>query len=851
MVFEAKDFGQIFADMRDRTPAQLTDFEEGSVVRTLYESFSYELALLYEQMHRVYLSAFVDTATGGELDRVVAILGIKRGEPDFATGLVTFERDLGIAESIEIPLGFLITTSDDTEESPKKAFLTIETKTLTETDKRVQVRVQAAQRGEAQATEANTIQVMPQPLPGVKAVTNEQAIRFVGKRRETDDELRDRAKTALLAASGANITAIENALFSLPGVTEVRVRENFHYARGMVQVSRHNRSYKKAITVPQKTQLRLQTGERRFVTLAAVTLEGDVTEATVEVEARTRGIAGQRPQGETVSWQSISQVDSEGRDLLLDITDVEPIVLRDFGVLDVFVDGVDFTNAAQLDRLNQEVERVRAAGIYVLLKPARVVTLDATFQIELVPGKRIAPEERIALEATLQAALKAYIADQRMGQPLLIAQLTKEILASNLVNDLVDFRLTTYRSDGVYQEATQHNASAKRLDVDLLEKIVPRYIRVASETKPLIVDVTVKARSLGPDEVTKTTARRQMEQAIWDYFGGLGAGLAVRKETLQTAQVLANDVEITLAPHFWQPLMAFDGQTVEVSFVEQAQLGNVFIYESTLNLNGALKLMASLTATQDEKTNLQDRVRLALEHYLDHLKPEEAVDLEQLAAVAQGVDGVLQVDWRVADVRVSRTQAGTTTPLTNRIDGTILQVNPFEKTRLLPEFAIATDIRRVPVSVQRFVLRLDITGQIPAGVNQAELRSAMEQSVRHGLNTIHLDLTPPEVGKTPAPESFATDLQAKLQAKVGALSRTMIQSLAPKMMPSLRAGVSDALADLTKTCLQGATYVFEQLDLTPSSTDLVIRLVEQAQIQPIAPGNVIITLELPLPPPPP
>src|ERR671932_738124 len=104
MAFEPKTFAQIFQEMRDRTPATLTDFQEGSVVRTLYESFSWELALLYEQMHRVYLSAYVDTAEEVQLDQVVAVLGIRRGGTGFSTGIVNFGRDLGVDEGITIPI---------------------------------------------------------------------------------------------------------------------------------------------------------------------------------------------------------------------------------------------------------------------------------------------------------------------------------------------------------------------------------------------------------------------------------------------------------------------------------------------------------------------------------------------------------------------------------------------------------------------------------------------------------------------------------------------------------------------------------------------------------------------------
>ncbi|MEL6940301.1 MAG: baseplate J/gp47 family protein, partial [Cyanobacteria bacterium J06598_1] len=723
MTFKAKEFDQIVTGMRDRTPSTLTDFAEGSVVRTLYESFSYELALLYEQMERVYLSAFVDTAPGYQLDRVVAILGIQRGEPDYATGLVTFERDLGIDEVIDIPKGFLVTTAEDTEETPKKSFETIEAAALLETEKTVQVRVQAVHRGEGQATAADTIQVMPQPLPGIKAITNEQPVRFVGKQRETDEELRDRAKTALIAASGANTTAIEHALLSMPGVTEVRVVENFHYARGRVEIERHDHRRRAAVTLPKGTELRLTqptlNRERQFTTLASVTLVGDVVKQQVEVIAQTRGMAGQllatEIEAETAQWQQAvvaadadsspdSSPDSSTEEaaaipnIELDIKSLEPLVLKDFGVIDVFVDGVDFKDEALLAQLHQEIDRVRAAGIYVLLKPAQSVFVDATFQLELVPGKRVSAEARLALEAALQERIIGYLNQQKMGQPLLRSQLTKQLLEPALANDVIKAELVSYRHEGDFWVPSVQSATANRLSVDVLEKIVPRHIRVASETKPLPVDVQVKASSLSAADSQKAETRREIEQIIQDYFGRLAPGQVVSRNALQAdlQEKLQDDLaaEVMLLPQFWQPMTAFDGNTVEVSFVEQAQLRNLFIYDRTLNINGALQLVVSLTATAAEKLTLQNQVRVAVETYLGGLKPEENVDLVRMAEVAQAVDGVLQVDWRAEDFQVSlaETAQDITTLPENRIAGTTIQVNPFEKTRLMPAFAIAADI---------------------------------------------------------------------------------------------------------------------------------------------------------------
>ena len=49
MAFEPKKFNELYEDMRVKTPPALTDFEVGSVTRTMYESFAYELGVLYHK----------------------------------------------------------------------------------------------------------------------------------------------------------------------------------------------------------------------------------------------------------------------------------------------------------------------------------------------------------------------------------------------------------------------------------------------------------------------------------------------------------------------------------------------------------------------------------------------------------------------------------------------------------------------------------------------------------------------------------------------------------------------------------------------------------------------------------
>ena len=163
MSFEPKKFQQIFEEMRSSSTV-VTDFQVGSVARTMYESFAFELALLYEKMNQVYLAAYVDTATGIQLDQVVAILGIVRGLPDYAEGVVSFSRDSG-TDDILIPLGTLVATEESPEQE-KKVYQTLEEGTLQGTATSIDLKIRAVSRGEEQATPKETIIVIAQTYSG-------------------------------------------------------------------------------------------------------------------------------------------------------------------------------------------------------------------------------------------------------------------------------------------------------------------------------------------------------------------------------------------------------------------------------------------------------------------------------------------------------------------------------------------------------------------------------------------------------------------------------------------------------------------------------------------------------------
>ena len=223
MEFDPKKFSDIVDGMQGLVN-DLDDFQVGSVTRTLMESFASELGLLYQKMKLVYLSAFISSATETNLEQVVAVLGIERGMPDYATGSVTFTRDKG-KEDILIPIGTLVAT-DNKPGNPKKVYETIEVKTKG-SDQAIDVKVKAKDSGPEQATGENTISVIPRPISGIKSVTNSTEVKFSGKERETDDQLRERAKNALISSGKATTLSIIYALISLPEVLDVKVLENF------------------------------------------------------------------------------------------------------------------------------------------------------------------------------------------------------------------------------------------------------------------------------------------------------------------------------------------------------------------------------------------------------------------------------------------------------------------------------------------------------------------------------------------------------------------------------------------------------------------------------------------------
>jgi uncharacterized phage protein gp47/JayE len=191
--------------LRQDVPATLTDLEIGGVARTIVEAMGRELARLYAQLEAVYDAAFLDSATRGALDRVVALLGLERVPAERPIATLRFERARGAPGAVTIPAGTRVI-----DENVEVEYETTATVTMSP----AQTHITVAARDLEPANEpvpADTLTEVAMPIAGIVGVTN-PAPAARPAQAETDAELRARARNFLHASEKATLGALRNAL---------------------------------------------------------------------------------------------------------------------------------------------------------------------------------------------------------------------------------------------------------------------------------------------------------------------------------------------------------------------------------------------------------------------------------------------------------------------------------------------------------------------------------------------------------------------------------------------------------------------------------------------------------------
>ena len=190
------------------------NFSDTSPMGYMLRIAAWYIARVWEQLEKVYYSAFIHTANGVQLDRLVKYLGLSRFDKRRSRGEIKIE---GEPETF-IPEGTLFSTIDNIQ------FESSESLTLDETGEGI-VEIISLEDGTESNVEANAINILVDTIPDVSEVYNEEPT-LGGRNVETDDELRARYERSLASAGASTLSSIKSAILGVEGVIDVIMREN-------------------------------------------------------------------------------------------------------------------------------------------------------------------------------------------------------------------------------------------------------------------------------------------------------------------------------------------------------------------------------------------------------------------------------------------------------------------------------------------------------------------------------------------------------------------------------------------------------------------------------------------------
>jgi hypothetical protein len=216
----------------DTAGTGLDDLYVGSVLRTLAEVMGLEIARLYAQLDAVYRSAFLDTAEASALDKVVALLGMRRVRAGRFSGELVFSRTPGSHGEIHIPAGTRVLTADGNLEYETVAAVTV-------LDGQNTARVGARDvEANSEGVVAEQLTIIAKPIVGIQGVTNPAPTAAAGA-DESDEQLRVRTRGFLHASERATVGALKEALSHQGVPVDVVELEQNGFRNGRVQLIPH------------------------------------------------------------------------------------------------------------------------------------------------------------------------------------------------------------------------------------------------------------------------------------------------------------------------------------------------------------------------------------------------------------------------------------------------------------------------------------------------------------------------------------------------------------------------------------------------------------------------------------
>jgi hypothetical protein len=209
-------------------PTPLTDLNVGSVTRTLLETVARELALEEQYMERVYRSAFLETAEGTSLDRVVALIGVTRLPAGHPLTRVRFSRNAASGGRITVPAATVVTDAD------ANRYLTATSLVLEPGEASREVTAVGASK-DTETVAADALDRLEVLVAGISGVTNPEPA-YRAEAPEADDALRRRARGALHGAVRGTLDALRFGVLGVPGVKDVTLLEFPNGVPGEVRI---------------------------------------------------------------------------------------------------------------------------------------------------------------------------------------------------------------------------------------------------------------------------------------------------------------------------------------------------------------------------------------------------------------------------------------------------------------------------------------------------------------------------------------------------------------------------------------------------------------------------------------
>lgn len=342
-----RTYDEIVAEMLAKIAARtrLTNFNVGSVVRTLVEILGAAIADLGDLTLAALKAGFVATATGYWLDLRAKEFGITRHPARATEGTVIFARSVPKNENITIGAGTIVSTLKDREGRAYRYITQSETILAAGTTE-ISVAVIAEQPGAAHNVGPGSIQKTAVHIRGVDSVENrDDWITSEGTNVETDASLRARCFLAWeeLTQGGTERAYISWAL-SDPRVTSAFVNSQHPRGQGTVNVYILGAGGMPSPGLIADVQavvdanrplcvdaLVLAPAERAVDLDLAIVPRRYVPTATIEAEVRTRLAAYFNPQGDA-AYPWIEPV-GVGRDVVYH--QLVEIVMSVDGVYDV------------------------------------------------------------------------------------------------------------------------------------------------------------------------------------------------------------------------------------------------------------------------------------------------------------------------------------------------------------------------------------------------------------------------------------------------------------------------------------------------------------------------------------